>query len=351
MKKKRSVYGLWLILLFVLFVLFQNTFFGAIFFTYTSMGIISVIIARAISKGVTVSIQATCDSIEEEGSFLFNIIAKNTSIFPSNKVYARLSVKNYFFGEQEEECMVNVPITIKGEEIITSSIECKYVGNVKVSLKEVIVKDFVGLVSYKVLTRSSFDVNVLPREVDVKIKAITKAADEDESALDAIDSLEAYDIKEVREYKDGESLHRIHWNLSARFDEFMIKEYEVETISRFNIMIDLCKDNIIWINEVIEAMCSVIKVVSNVEKEFKVYWYDGKTELVRQFRMFSVSDIPKLLEEIYASGIATKSGEVYYNIADDTLDLVNAIYITSDRTSVNGEIIGELDNKVVLMCV
>ena len=122
MKKKRSVYGLWLLILFVLFVLFQNTFFGVVFFTYAGMGIISVTMAKVISKNIKVYLQGLSDNVLVGESFIFNVIVNNTSILPSNKIYACLSVKNYFFGEQEEVCMLNIPVTIKGEEIVSSTI-------------------------------------------------------------------------------------------------------------------------------------------------------------------------------------------------------------------------------------
>ena len=92
--------------------------------------------------------------------------------------------------------------------------------------------------TYEVPCNQVVDIDILPHEFDAKLKLRVHGEEDDESNTDAIDSLEAYDIKEVREYRDGESLHRIHWNLSSRYDEYMIKEYEVETVPRYNIMVD-----------------------------------------------------------------------------------------------------------------
>ena len=351
MVNKKSVYGILLIIIIILYVLFQNTFFGMIFFIFLLMGAISVLIARTLSKAVEVRLECNTKEISINSEIKFDIIVNNRTWFPTNKLYVNLLVRNYFFTEETDSCVVGVPVTINGEEKVSSSITCNYVGNVRLSLKDAKISDYLGIVSYDISLEQNVDIEVFPSQRDIKVKMIGNAAMDDDGNSDAIDSMEAYDIKEVREYKDGESLHRIHWNLSSRFDELMIKEYEVETVPRFNIMIDLAKETMSCINELMEALCSAINLVMNLEKEFNVYWYDDKSEQVRHRTIVDSLDVRKLLDDIYAVGMADKTGQVYYNIDMNMDEMVNVIYITADRDSVNGEIIGEIDNKVVLMCI
>ncbi len=351
MKNKKSVYIIWLFVMLILYVLFQNTFFGATFLVMVCMGVISIVIAKVLSKAVEIEFESDVKEIRVGGELEFKMIVRNKTLFPTNKMFAKLRIRNYFF-EEADVCEVNLPVVIRGEQVITASAVCRYVGNVSVKIKEVIISDYLGLYTYEIPLNKGFDVNVMPYETDINIRCNVRSEDEDDAESDAIDAIEAYDIKEVRDYRDGESLHRIHWNLSARYDDYMIKEYEIETVSRFNIMIDLAKDSVLFINELIEALCGAINVVLTMEREFCVYFYDDKIEAVREFLITDKSDVEQLLDEVYATKFGEKSGEVYCNYTDEvTSDRLDAVYITADRDSVHGEVIGEIKNKVVLMCV
>ena len=252
MKGKKRVYIIWLFVMLFLYILFQNTFFGATFLVMVCMGIVSVIIAKILSKSIEIDFETDLKEIRVGEQLEFKIVVRNKTLFPTNKMYAKMRIKNYFFDEADV-CEVNLPVVIRGEQVIKASAECSYVGNVSVKIKEVIISDYLGLYTYEIPFNKSFEINVMPYESDINIRWNVRTEDDEDVDSDAIDAIEAYDIKEVREYRDGESLQRIHWNLSARYDDYMIKEYEIETVSRFNIMIDLAKDSVMFINELIEA--------------------------------------------------------------------------------------------------
>lgn len=351
MSNKKGMYSIILIILLVLYILFQNTFFGTLFFVYGGMGCVSVGIAKVLSKRVEIKLQCDTSHIEVGSKIYIGIITKNSSWFPTNKMFVKLVARNHFFRKEPDECLLNVPVSIHGEEEITSTIECKYVGNIRIRLKTIVLSDYFGLVSYEIPCDQVVDVDVMPQDIEVKLKLSVQGEEDDESNTDAIDSLEAYDIKEVREYRDGESLHRIHWNLSSRYDEYMIKEYEVETVPRYNIMLDMAGEKVELINEIIEGLCGAVKLVSTLEREFSVHWFDAKTEVVKEMIITDKSDINRLLDEVYATTMSKVAGEVYYRINDELSDKINAIYVTAKSDSVPGEIIGEVCEGVVLMRV
>ncbi|MBE5934625.1 MAG: DUF58 domain-containing protein [Lachnospiraceae bacterium] len=351
MEKKKSVYKNWVIIMLILYVLFQNTFFGATFLVLVCMGAISVIIAKILVESVDIDFDRNISNIVVGERFNLNLIVRNRSFFPTNKMYVKLQVKNFFFDESDV-CEVNVPVVIKGEQIIMASIDCKYVGNITLKIKEIIISDYLGIIRHSTSLDRGIDINVMPNGIDLNVKWNTKSEDEDDVDSDAIDALEAYDIKEVREYRDGESLHRIHWNLSSRYDEYMMKEYEIETVTRFNIMIDLSKQSVKLINELIEALCGAVNMVLTMEREFCVYFYDNKTEVVREVFIQGKEDVDRLLEEVYSTEFGEVPGEVYSHYSENkSSDRIDAVYITADREHLDGEIIGEVDDKVVLMCI
>ena len=349
---KKRVYYIWLIVLLILYLLLQNTFLGAMFLALVCMGGCSVFISMILSKKVDIQLLTDTVEVQSGEKIYISLRIRNNTIFPTNKMYVKLEVKNFFFDEKDI-CDVYVPVVIKGEQIINASISCKYVGSVNIKLLETTVGDYLGLVNYTKKLGSNININVMPMDSSLNMKWSSKSVDEEDGNGDAIECMEAYDIKEVREYRDGESLRRVHWNLSARFDDIMVKEFEVETISRFNIMLDLARESQNVINELMEALFGAINILLGIGKEFNVYWYDDGIDSIREKTISDKMDIDDLVDEIYASRIADKAGLVYHNYEkiDADSENINAVIITADTNVVEGEIVGEYNNKVVLKCI
>lgn len=47
------------------------------------------------------------------------------------------------------------------------------------------------------------------------------------------------EVRQIREYRDGDSVRHIHWNQTARRDSLWVKEYEEETKGRAVLFLDL----------------------------------------------------------------------------------------------------------------
>ena len=46
-------------------------------------------------------------------------------------------------------------------------------------------------------------------------------------------------IKDIRKYKIGDSLKRIHWKVSAKYGELYTKNYEMYSNEEYNIFLDM----------------------------------------------------------------------------------------------------------------
>ena len=54
MKIGKSVYMVWIFVMLILYIIFQNTFFGAAFLVMVCMGVLSVVIAKVIAKCIEI---------------------------------------------------------------------------------------------------------------------------------------------------------------------------------------------------------------------------------------------------------------------------------------------------------
>ena len=97
-----------------------------------------------------------------------------------------------------------------------------------VSLK---VFDYLSLFSQKQKVNAVMEVAVFPRRYEMKIEADPASGGnempERQSSFAPGRGFE--EIRQIREYRDGDSIRHIHWNQTARTDQLWVKEYEEET--------------------------------------------------------------------------------------------------------------------------
>ena len=86
------------------------------------------------------------------------------------------------------------------------------------------------------------EIAVLPADIAVKINADNygNAPEDSDSDLSSDIRGEVYgEIRQVREYRDGDPLRHIHCNISARKDEFYVKEFESEPQRNIGFLLDM----------------------------------------------------------------------------------------------------------------
>lgn len=98
-------------------------------------------------------------------------------------------------------------------------------GTYQVCLKNVIVKDFFGIVKCKVkcLPKSPIEFNVYPSPQIIRVNELEK--EDFYSNLPKNKKGNDYsEIYALKEYQEGDSFHHVHHALSAKYDNYIIKE-------------------------------------------------------------------------------------------------------------------------------
>lgn len=111
-------------------------------------------------------------------------------------------------------------------------------GVVYLHMEQLEVRDYLHMFS----TRMRFDYVRKAYVFPVLIKADTSESGEVQQ--DASDTIsykrrESDEIVELREYREGDSIRRIHWNLSTINDDYIVKQYGEEADNREYIFVDL----------------------------------------------------------------------------------------------------------------
>lgn len=352
MEKRNMSYIIWLIVLASLYIVFKNTLFGVLFFCAVVMLIVSMVISKVLIKAIDIGLEIENNKIIRDESVKINVHVINKSIFPTNKLYAKVKVHNMFF-QEKEELYINIPVLIHDENIISFDIECNYVGNVELEITDLVIKDYLEIITSKRTVGSSAEIMVLPQNIHYAVP-IENTYDEDDDGDKQVLTLDNTELREIREYRSGDSLRRIHWKLSTKFDELMVKEFEKSLEANTVIMLDLIKNRQEHLNSAIEVLHSILDgMIGKVSKGCTVNWYDSSRDDYMFYEVYNKEDIEQLLEYIYETNLGGESGLVYhsYTIKNDLIGDIGAILITDKLNKQAGNIIGVYDDKVVLKCV
>ncbi len=111
-----------------------------------------------------------------------------------------------------------------------------------VSIK-VRVRDVFGLYSFNKTLSSSSSLLVYPRPIEINNFKIISSQVSGELLVDESTSKDKTSIESFRNYVSGDSIKSIHWKLSGKFDQLIIKEYENSGDTNTLLLVDNSKEN------------------------------------------------------------------------------------------------------------
>ena len=138
-------------------------------------------------------------------------------------------------GNRDREIRLkNMPHRVQS---IRLPIHAAHVGVFSVGLHSCTVEDLLGLVRKQVpLQQTSFELVVLPRTFDVEPLRLAPGDPGSELMARATEDLNA--PSDVRNYQPGDAMKKIHWKLSLRKGELMVRKFDEPVLQDVLILMD-----------------------------------------------------------------------------------------------------------------
>ncbi len=168
--------------------------------------------------------------VNEEIKFTVTII--NDSRIPFIKAFSSLSfIHNLTRKKEDEKLYFNILNNTKKEfELGYISDSC---GSVTIKMNDVKVFDFLRLASCKYPLDKSIKISVLPKLSRVRLqikKNNHNELEESDNYSETAKTNYSEEIANIRGYLEGDNLKKIHWKLSFKNDELMVKEYSKQIV-------------------------------------------------------------------------------------------------------------------------
>ena len=299
MRKSRITF----IFLFVLSIIFLYNFGGFVsfFFFNTLVALLIVSLVYTIFVFVRIKFLQEIDKrvIVKGENVRLVVKISNEDILVYPYVFATFfSSHSSFIGKNSSQSLSISPKS--GKEFIFD-MECILRGEYDVGLSEIYIEDFLGLIKLKYKIPEPKKIIVYPKIEHLPNFSILSSGSTDSQSAENGLQYNMNNIKDIREYIDGDSFRKIHWKLTARNDRLMIKNYEGTTEANVNILLDLRKnvysddENIIIEDKLIEAAIAVLYFYLSKGVSVNYVYFNEKLDVFKASNMMEFEQIYKTL--------------------------------------------------------
>lgn len=178
---------------------------------------------------ISVSITVPVEIAEPEKQCLVKLITKNKGFLPLMRMEVLLVTEDLCTGDRKK-AWVKLADVPRGEGSFVRMVSFTGTGTYRLRPKRVRVYDFTGLFSAKKRGKSEARIQVMPRLHDIPVR-LSQTVRNFYGEADIYDEhTPGHDNSElfaVREYRKGDRLQNIHWKLTAKQDDLMVKEHSL----------------------------------------------------------------------------------------------------------------------------
>lgn len=276
------IIGYFILLIYTLymFVLYESIAGIILFGMEIGIPFIFLILLWLQYSKVTVKLNVPVTVAEKGSNIQGEILIKNDSIFPVNKIALCLVMKHRLTNKKEKVWIKSF-VEGKGEQTLSCYFQSESGGLLDISFDIVRLYDNLGIFFHRLKVVEWKEILIYPNIYDTNatvseyVRRFPVESDVYDKYHKGDDSSEVY---QVREYQNGDKIQSIHWKLSARTGECMIKDYSLPIGCAVILLIDWSKKETF-----LETAASICFALIKARCSHYVAWFDTITgDIVRK---------------------------------------------------------------------
>lgn len=331
---KRFQYGLLLLAAIVFHIYVVDYISFWIFALLIMLPVVSVIITAFTFKGIVAELIIKTASVQTNDIIPIHLKIYNKYFISALKVKIKLTIRNELL--QQEHVRTFLITANHCEQTIEQSVSSQYCGMIKCNISELRVYDALGLFSFCKNIDSNHFIAVLPSVHSLlAINSATLQDIQNNITSIVIKGNDPSEIIDVREYRDGDRITRIHWKLSDKYDQLMVKNFGDPTSNDLLMLFDLNGNSNEQISGLLDVVYSISDFLLKNQIAYEMKWYDSLHEKLIHNIIAQNNDLRIVFESILTNGRAQKQPWTFKNCCDsyDNKAYSVVLYICSEITS------------------
>lgn len=254
------------------------------------------------SRKISASLELDSSSVCKKEEFPVCLHLRNRFFLPLSRVKAVICMENGFTGEQKQFSLF-LPIGSHGKEDIRWTMSSSHCGQVCISLDRLSVYDYLGLFTFSVSTHNHGIVDVIPdcREISPRVDMGTQICMESDLYSTQKPGSDPSETFGLREYMPGDSLHSVHWKLSAKSGQWMVRQCSAPLSHSIVLLIEFFKPSdpsSTPLDTLLDCTFSLSHFLLQNQLRHFLCWYDTSTNQLEQFSITSEEDLHTFLHHI-----------------------------------------------------
>jgi len=224
MREFRVFYGLFLVIAAIMCVCYSSRLMpillAVMLLTLAASFLLSLIGCLMLS----VNVEPFPEVVYRKSELALDVHIKNRFIMPLSPVmiYVRVAAENRY---EPENRVIVVGAKPRGSVTLKIANVMSYRGEYEVGVEKIEFFDLLKLCKFKKTFKNKRVTVSVPRKIFLN-RLGDDNEEEDENAIARPDGLNRNVFSHLREYREGDTLRHIHWKLSARLDELIVKQME-----------------------------------------------------------------------------------------------------------------------------
>lgn len=281
-----------ILFLWACIIIFQQPFLLMLLFLLIILPCLSIWFFHLAVSKLDIHVYSEVPSVENGNTVPVVFECKSNSFFPLFACIFEFTLQN-FYKPNNRKHNLSLPILPKRTNKIQVPVETAYCGMLSLETKALYVTDYLHFLTKEIPLNLKVQVPVLPATTNITLPSTAPVTDgmEEFTESDNKGNLSS-DIKEIREYRPGDRLQRIHWKLSAKLDDLLVKEMAHTTVLSLVVLPECNRDKI---QDTAIVLRSVMEQLWKREERFEVCLYNAAA---CEFSYFLITEESQITETL-----------------------------------------------------
>lgn len=292
----------------LLSILYNEYFMGIIFLTVAGLPFLMFALLSYVYGMLRVELVSPVHVASKGEMIPVSVQIHNPTIFPASGIQLIITYSNSFSGKKyKKEFMVSADARTRAT--VTMNLMSEHAGNLEIALSKIKVYDYLKLFSLRKKLKGELKIAILPvlhEIMDEELLNRTRMQIESDYFSTVKSGDDPSEVFTIREYREGDRPTRIHWKLSMKQDQLMIKEFSdplnCSMLIFANLSVAMEEDILVYMDALMECALSLSYSFLLKGQIHYFSWYDGKHGCCRRVRVVSEKDLFEAVDGLLQTG-------------------------------------------------
>ena len=292
------------------------------------------IIVTWVHFHIKVELRALSTIANKDDDITIQIIIQNKSGFSIPNAAAEICYWNSY-QKKHEYAKINIPISGKNTQCITAKLSSQYCGRLFIKLKSVKIFDYLKWFYQSKRVNQVVEITVLPQPyfIDATFSNNNNLSCEGDTYSKYKSGDDPSEVFDIREYRAGDKPNRIHWKLSSKSEELLVKEHSHLINSTVLFLLEFStapheKSLVKILDTMLETVMSISEFMLEERVVHSIAWYNGKMLIIE--KISTQEDLAVALNKLFAVAPHVNMQHAYDNFikVQDENNYSHVVYFT-----------------------